>query len=93
MAHNICKVCKDAETVNTTILNGETSGSNSIADMLPLKEFTRYEAYVEQNASNYNTPSSEIMHYNVHNDIIEKSIVINDDFGRQKWRIDYNNHG
>ena len=82
MAHNICKVCKDAETVNTTILNGETSGSNSFADMLPLKEFTRYEAYVEQNASNYNTPSSVIMHYNVHNDIIEKSIVINDDFGR-----------
>lgn len=28
-----------------------------------------------------------------YNDIIEKSIVIYEDFERQKWRIDYNNHG
>ena len=61
--------------------------------MMSPDESTRYEAYWEQNASNYNTPSSKIMHYKVHNDIIEKSIVIYDDFGRQIWRIDYNNHG
>ena len=81
LVHNMCKVGKDSETADKIISNGETSGSNSFADMMSPEESTRYEAYWEQNASNYNTPSSKIMHYKIHNDIIEKSIVIYDDFG------------
>ena len=81
LVHNMCKVGKDSETADKIISNGETSGSNSFADMMFPEESTRYEAYWEQNASNYNTPSSKIMQYKIHNDIIEKSIVIYDDFG------------
>ena len=69
------------------------SGSTTFADMMSPKEATRYEAYWKQNAPNYNTPNSKITYYKEHNGVIEKSTVIYDDFGRQRWRIDYNNHG
>ncbi|TCT16440.1 putative toxin of predicted polymorphic toxin system [Melghiribacillus thermohalophilus] len=42
-----------------------------------------------QNAS----PGSKIEHYRYYNGKIEKSTVIYDDYGRQKFRVDHSNHG
>ena len=62
-------------------------------DMMSPQEAARYEAYWKQNAPNYNAPNSKITHYKEHYSVIEKLTVIYDDFGRQKWRIDFNNYG
>jgi hypothetical protein len=39
------------------------------------------------------TPGQKIDFYKEHKGNLEKSTVIYDDYGRQKWRIDYSNHG
>ena len=57
------------------------------------EEAKRYDANWQKNAPDFNTPGLKITHYKEYNGTIEKSVVIYDDFGRQKWRIDYSNHG
>ena len=49
--------------------------------------------YWKRNAPDFNTPGSKITHLKDNKGVVEKSMVIYDDFGRQKWRVDYNNHG
>ena len=56
-------------------------------------EAARYDAYWKKNAPDFNTPNSKITHIKEHNGVLEKSTVIYDEFGRQKWRVDYSNHG
>ncbi len=66
--------------------------SSFVSEMSP-EEASRYEAYWCRNAPDFYTPNSKITHYKNNNGVVEKSTVIYDEFGRQKWRIDYNNHG
>ena len=38
-------------------------------------------------------PNSRINFYKEHNGLIEESTVVYDNAGRQKYRVDYTNHG
>jgi len=49
--------------------------------------------YWTKNAPERYTPNSRIIHYKRNGKTMEKSIVIYDNVGYQKYRIDFNNHG
>ncbi len=69
------------------------SGDSSFRDSMSPEEATRYGAYWKQDAPEFNTPNLKITHIKERKGALEISIVIYDEFGRQKWRVDYNNHG
>ncbi|WP_188386419.1 RHS repeat domain-containing protein, partial [Priestia taiwanensis] len=48
--------------------------------------------YWTRKAPYHSTPSSKVTHYRYYNGKKEKSTVIYDKFGRQKYRIDHSNH-
>ncbi|MGX1434378.1 hypothetical protein ACUXCE_005575, partial [Cytobacillus horneckiae] len=50
------------------------------------------DEYWKKKAPQNATPGSKIEHYRDYNGKIEKSTVIYDDFGRQKFRIDHSDH-
>ncbi len=49
--------------------------------------------YWTRNALKMGSPNSRILHHKLKNGVKEKSTVIYDKYGRQKYRVDYNNHG
>ena len=51
------------------------------------------DEYWSRNAPKNSTPGAKFDHYKNNNGVIEKSTVIYDNYGRQQYRIDYNNHG
>ena len=57
------------------------------------EEAARYDEYFQLNAPDYYTPNARIDWYKEHNGTIEKSRVIYDYAGRQKYRVDYSTHG
>ena len=100
LVHNTCgKVtAKKAKTSKPSSVKAkppkDNQESNSgFRDLMSPEDAERYDANWQKNASDFNTPGLKITHYKEHNGTIEKSVVIYDDFGRQKWRIDYSNHG
>jgi hypothetical protein len=50
------------------------------------------DEYWEKKAPMSSTPGSKFYHYREDDGVIEKSLVIYDNYGRQMYRIDYNNH-
>ena len=78
---------------SSVLVHNKCAEGSSFIDMMSPDDAAKYAAHWKKDAPNFNTPNSKITHYKEHNGVIEKSIVIYDDYGRQKWRIDYNNHG
>jgi hypothetical protein len=83
---------ENGDTGSTRDTDGGT-GSSSFADMMSPEEAARYNKYWEKNAPTHSTPGAKFDHYKLNGNVIERSTVIYDEFGRQKYRIDYNNHG
>ena len=83
------KLSNNTKKSNTTIENDVPGFRN----LMSAEEAARYDQYWKQDAPDLYTPSSKITHYKEHKGTVEKSIVIYDNAGRQKWRIDFSNHG
>lgn len=78
---------------SSVLVHNRCGDEFSFSDMMSPEDAAIYNNYWKKDAPDFNTPGSKITHYKDHNGMIEKSTVIYDDYGRQKWRIDYNNHG
>ena len=72
------------------INNANKGGFGSLMDS---KEAARYNNYWGRKASHTGTPNSSYFHYREYKGGLEKSKVIYDEFGRQRVRIDFSNHG
>lgn len=97
--HNMCamKTTTTTTTTQTTSASGSSEGGsesyNSFRDLMSPEEAQRYDKYWQRNAPDYNTPNSRLKIYKEHNGVIEESTVVYDNAGRQKYRVDYTNHG
>ena len=85
--HNMC-----GKVANSGGEGGSKSYS-SFRDLMSPEEAQRYDKYWQRNAPDYYTPNSRLKFYKEHNGVIEESTVVYDNAGRQKYRVDYTNHG
>ena len=89
----------EASTSGEPVGEASTSGekgagkAETFVDQMEPEEAARYEQYWSNNAPKNSTPGAKFDHYKYNNGVSERSTVIYDNFGRQQYRIDYNNHG
>ncbi len=83
-----------SSTINSAVIGkGGSESYSSFRDLMSPEEAQRYDKYWQRNAPDYNKPNSRVKIYKEHNGVIEESTVVYDNAGRQKYRVDYTNHG